>query len=94
MVCFVAGINGKRDIKEEIAKVDLALLDGTFLRNGELPNRDMSAIPHPFIEESMSLFATLPAEEKQKVIDFILKHYCGHLKSIYFNSLKSKAKYG
>ena len=55
------------DIREEIKKVDIALLDGTFYQNGEIWGRDMSQIPHPFIEESMKLFATLEPSEKQKV---------------------------
>lgn len=56
-----------RNILKEIAAVDVALLDGTFYGNGELPNRNMADIPHPFIEESLSLFATLPAHEKAKI---------------------------
>jgi len=50
-------------------KVDYLLLDGTFFSNGEIPNRDMSEIPHPFIEESMDLFvARLPKEDRAKII--------------------------
>ncbi len=64
----------ERDIKEEISKVDMALLDGTFLKNGELPNRDMSEIPHPFVEESMTLFENLPENEKQKIMFIHFNH--------------------
>jgi len=56
-----------RDIIEEIKNVDVALLDGSFFRNGEIWGRDMSMIPHPFIEESMKLFDTLSANEKAKI---------------------------
>ncbi|MEL6864920.1 MAG: MBL fold metallo-hydrolase [Bacteroidota bacterium] len=56
-----------RDIREEISQVDLAFLDGTFYANGEIPGRDMSLIPHPFIEESMVLFSTLPNDERAKI---------------------------
>ena len=38
-----------------LQKVDYAFLDATFYKNGEL-KRDMSEIPHPFVEESMELF--------------------------------------
>lgn len=55
-----------RDIRSEIRSVDLAFLDATFYKNGEL-QRDMSEVPHPFIEESMRLFETLPPPEKNKV---------------------------
>jgi pyrroloquinoline quinone biosynthesis protein B len=56
-----------RDIITEISKVDVALLDGSFFRNGEIFGRDMSLIPHPFIEESMKLFSELSTKEKSKI---------------------------
>ena len=56
-----------RNIEDEIAKVDYAFVDGTFFENGEIPGRDMSQIPHPFIEESMSIFEKLSDEEKAKI---------------------------
>lgn len=55
-----------KDIKKEIQQCDLAFVDATFYKNGEL-KRDMSEIPHPFVEESMRLFETLSAEDKSKV---------------------------
>jgi len=64
----------ERDIKMEIQKVDYAFLDGTFYSNGELPGRDMSQIPHPFIEESMDLFSDMTNEEKEKVFFIHLNH--------------------
>jgi len=57
----------KRDIKQEISKVDYAFLDATFFKNGEVGHRDMSEIPHPFVEESMQLFEDLSADEKAKI---------------------------
>lgn len=56
-----------RDIRQLIGQVDYALLDGTFFANGEIPGRDMSEIPHPFIEESLALFSGLPETERAKV---------------------------
>ena len=64
----------KRDIKTEIEAVDVALIDGTFLKNGELPNRDMSQIPHPFVEESILLFKDLSDSEKQKITFIHFNH--------------------
>jgi|TARA_B100000959_G_scaffold144155_1_gene151312 pyrroloquinoline quinone biosynthesis protein B len=55
------------DIAELIESVDYALLDATFYADGELGNRDMSQIPHPFVVESMELFADLSSENKNKV---------------------------
>ena len=54
------------NITELIKKVDYAFLDATFYKNGEL-KRDMSEIPHPFVEESMELFSNLSEIDKQKV---------------------------
>ena len=54
------------NIIDLIKEVDYAFLDGTFYKNGEL-NRDMSEIPHPFIEESMGLLSTLSTKDKSKV---------------------------
>jgi len=62
------------DINELIAEVDYAFLDGTFYRNGEIWGRDMSEIPHPFIEESMEKFKDLPASEKKKIHFIHLNH--------------------
>ena len=56
-----------RVLSDQIALTDLSFLDGSFFKDGELPNRDMSTIPHPFVIESIELLEGLPAEEKQKV---------------------------
>lgn len=58
----------EKSIEEEILKVDYALLDGTFYDSSELPGRDMSEIPHPFIQESIQRFSKLGPTEKQKII--------------------------
>ena len=75
---FIPDINkwGKweRSILAEIKSVDYAFLDGTFYQNGEIPGRDMSLIPHPFMEESMSLFDSLSEEEKSKVYFIHFNH--------------------
>ena len=57
----------EKDIRVEVARVDVALLDATFYQEGELPNRNMSEIPHPFVAETIALFSPLPAAEKRKV---------------------------
>jgi pyrroloquinoline quinone biosynthesis protein B len=58
------------DINQLLLEVDVAFVDGTFYENGEIPGRDMSQIPHPFIEESLARFAPLPADRKS-VVHFI-----------------------
>ncbi len=62
------------DIAQLIGEVDLAFLDGTFYRNGEIWGRDMSQIPHPFIEESLSLLKNISPEDKAKVHFIHLNH--------------------
>ena len=55
-----------KDIVSIIKEIDYAFIDGTFYKNGEL-DRDMSQIPHPFINESMQLFKDLSVENKNKI---------------------------
>lgn len=57
----------KTPILAEIKKVDYAFLDATFFDAEEINNRDISEIPHPFVIESVALFKTLSAREKEKV---------------------------
>lgn len=68
---FIPDINKwdiwETDIAELVQEVDYALIDASFYADGELGNRDMSQIPHPFVSESMALFDHLEAEDKEKV---------------------------
>ncbi len=61
-------------VEQWIARVDVALLDGTFYDGAELPGRDMSEIPHPFIVESLARFAPLPAAQRDRVRFLHLNH--------------------
>lgn len=63
----------EHSITDLIQQVDLALLDATFYKNGEI-NRDMSEVPHPFVEESMELFQDLPQKDKSKVYFIHFNH--------------------
>ncbi|MBN4082098.1 hypothetical protein JYT21_00180 [bacterium AH-315-B15] len=64
----------EKDIIEEVAAVDYAFLDATFYGEGELNNRDMSEMPHPFIIESLERFVDLPDSEKDKIYFIHLNH--------------------
>jgi pyrroloquinoline quinone biosynthesis protein B len=55
------------DIEQILSDVDVAYLDGTFFDERELPGRDMSEIPHPFVVESIRRFRQLPSQERSKV---------------------------
>ena len=64
-----------QDINAAIDSVDFAFLDGTFYDAEELGgHRDMSEIPHPFVLESLSKFASLSAENRDKVYFIHLNH--------------------
>lgn len=61
-------------IEQVLAEVDVAYLDATFYANGEIPGRDMSGFPHPFLTHSMKRFAKLPPSEREKVRFIHLNH--------------------
>lgn len=69
-ILFIPDINKwnvwERNIADEIKKVDVAFIDATFYKDGEI-KRKMSEVPHPFIEESIQLFENLSAAEKAKI---------------------------
>jgi len=54
-------------IVDYIKNVDVALLDATFFKDGEIKGRSMGEIPHPFVMESMELFKNLSEADKKKV---------------------------
>lgn len=62
------------DIISEIAKVDYAFIDATFFDAKEINNRNITEIPHPFIIETMRLFASIPVSEKKKVYFIHMNH--------------------
>lgn len=63
-----------RRLEDVLAEVDVALIDGTFYADGEIPGRAMAAIPHPFIVETMRRLAPLPAAARAKVVFTHLNH--------------------
>jgi pyrroloquinoline quinone biosynthesis protein B len=54
--------------------VDYALIDATFFSDGELPGRDMSKIPHPFVTESMDVLTGLSRHNRSKVWFIHMNH--------------------
>jgi pyrroloquinoline quinone biosynthesis protein B len=62
------------DLAAILATVDYALLDATFYADDELPGRDMSNIPHPFVSETMQRLQELPASERNKVWFIHINH--------------------
>jgi pyrroloquinoline quinone biosynthesis protein B len=56
-----------RDIRQMIKSYDVLFIDGIFYKDGELPGRNISEVPHPFVQESMRVFKDLTSTEKQKI---------------------------
>ncbi|KAF8055592.1 SEC13B [Scenedesmus sp. PABB004] len=50
------------ELCEAVSGVDVALLDGCFFSAEELPGRDMRAVPHPLVIDTLARLAGLPAE--------------------------------
>lgn len=61
-------------IEDVVADVDIAWLDATFFDERELPGRDMSEIPHPFVVETLQRFQSLPAEIRARIHLIHLNH--------------------
>ena len=62
------------DILSLVKEVDHALIDGTFFSAAEVGNRNIAEIPHPLVEESMKLFDSMPAKEKEKIMFIHFNH--------------------
>ena len=73
-----------KSIVDEVKSVDVAFLDATFLSADELPNRNMSEVPHPLVMETMTLFQSESNETKRKII-FI--HF-NHTNPLLYDTLK------
>jgi pyrroloquinoline quinone biosynthesis protein B len=75
---FIPDINKwsqwKASLAEEITAVDYALIDATFYDDGELPGRDMSKIPHPFVSETMEILKNISQTDKNKVWFIHMNH--------------------
>ena len=54
-------------IEDVVMENDLIYIDATFFDNNELRGRDMSAIPHPRVSETMDLFQDYPDEIRQRI---------------------------
>ncbi len=65
-----------RDIVEIVRSegIDYAFIDATFFKDGELPNRSIEEVPHPFVEETMELFNNEYRSVKRKIQFIHLNH--------------------
>jgi pyrroloquinoline quinone biosynthesis protein B len=63
-----------RPLEELLMEVDVALVDGTFFADGELPGRDMASIAHPFIVETMERLSVQPPGVRSRIWFTHLNH--------------------
>jgi pyrroloquinoline quinone biosynthesis protein B len=63
-----------RKLEDVLATVDIALVDGTFFEDGEVPGRTMREIPHPFIVETLESLRAAPLELRSRVVFTHLNH--------------------
>jgi pyrroloquinoline quinone biosynthesis protein B len=61
-------------LEDMIGSVDIAYVDATFYDDHELPGRDMSAIPHPRIVDTMKRLSPLAADQRRKIRFIHLNH--------------------
>jgi pyrroloquinoline quinone biosynthesis protein B len=89
-VLFLPDVDSWKGINPPIEKlinlVNIAILDGTFFDDQELPFRNIKDVPHPFIKKSIRRFRKLDISEKQK-IRFI---HMNHTNPVLNNSGKEK----
>jgi pyrroloquinoline quinone biosynthesis protein B len=61
---YIPDIDAWEPVRDQMVQwlkdMDYALLDGTFYSGKELPGRDMTKVPHPTIEHSLSFFKGFP----------------------------------
>ncbi len=95
-IIFIPDIDKWDKWEQNIFKVvlnnDIALLDGTFYSQDEIPHRDMSEIPHPFIIETMETLFDLNATNRKKIHFIHFNHSNPAIKqnSAASNIIKSK----
>ncbi len=64
----------ERPLADLLADVDYAFIDATFYSPGELPGRSAEEIPHPTIQETITLLESLSERERGKVYFTHLNH--------------------
>jgi len=64
----------ERTFEDALRESDIALLDGTFFGPDDLPDRDMSAIGHPLIVDTLRRLKSVPDADRPKVLFTHLNH--------------------
>jgi len=64
----------ERPLEDALDAVDVALIDGSFFADGEIPGRAMADIQHPFISETIARLAAAPQPPRARVLFTHLNH--------------------
>lgn len=64
----------EQSIDQVTEKSRAVFIDATFYDGDELPGRNMSEIPHPFVVETMDRLNSLPSDERSKVHFIHMNH--------------------
>ncbi len=57
----------KMDLKNVAEIADVLLVDGTFYDSQELPGRNITEVPHPYVPETIKLFDSV-SQQKRKIL--------------------------
>ncbi len=68
-------------------RFNTVLIDGTFYKDGELGERNMKDVPHPFIHETMNMLEPQLSMENRKKIHFI---HLNHTNPLLWNTVEQK----
>jgi pyrroloquinoline quinone biosynthesis protein B len=64
----------ERSLSDALREIGVALLDGTFFSYDDLPGRDIAAIGHPLIVDTLRRLRSRPAAERPEVLFTHLNH--------------------
>jgi len=64
----------KQNIISEVKSVDIAFLDATFFSPEELSYRNVTEVPHPYVQETMELFKKEDLKTKNKIFFIHFNH--------------------
>jgi pyrroloquinoline quinone biosynthesis protein B len=77
-VLFIPDINKwskwKRNLRQELEKVDYAFIDATFFDAEEINHRQIAEIPHPLVKETAAYLSSTPKALKNKVYFIHMNH--------------------
>lgn len=77
-------------LEDVLMEVDVAYLDASFYGDGEIPGRDMSGFPHPFIQHTMDRLAKAPAEVRDRLREKVRFIHLNHTNPAQFEDSQAR----